>query len=998
MYSPSSSTGANYFPSMDPYQSDMRGSGPSEDDGDPNSALKTKRGSRACDRCRKIKSKCEPTDGERCRNCLAAGTPCTYQGPSFKRGPPKGYIHAIEQRWHQVECILGTIMASPRASGIVNDLRQDPFARDVLDRVDTGPYGPTGRASQHGATSREGFYDAIMGSAEATAKPVGDDRRSRRQSRLTREIVSTQEHAQAVPTPEWQNQLLQRLVQSHSQMGSQMGSGVASPYLSSPASSIGMPTSTLSPLEGAPPRQRLRMEGPSTGYASEYRRYDSQPSEAYSEDLRHTVDALGHLSVNENKDIRYHDRAAGLHLLARSDRNDDSHTNENGIWKFQRTSSSTTSSEKSTTLAEEPISLPEVYMQDHLIHLYFTYVHIFLPVIHKRQFLAIYDAYSKFGSVDSAFHSGYVLNAPFRSSRSPGVEGAPGNSDPFVHGNSIQGVSKLLLLAMFAFAARYDHFSSNSGGRTSKAGHQYAAEARRVLNEVYQHSRPSTCQALLLMGIREFGIGSMEQGWLFIGMASRMAVDLGMNHDADHWKTAKGAPVFSVEDRAARKRIWWACCIADKLSSVWLGRPVNFREGDFNVLWPEIEYEEEHDKWEPYPADAFGPDFTSEACRILSCYQEQAKLSFIISQIMAEIYPVRTPKDTHRRSSLEKLEQSLHQWLFHLPEHLAYCETSKRVTPLPHVLALHIEYQSALLLLHRAFIPSWDDPHAFSDNRGGDPLALKAFDKCQGAATHIASFVTIYDQKYGLNRCPPLLSVYLQSAGIMHVVTLNVRPGNTQASIGLIQCIDAARAIEETWPCAIQIRQLLQGCKVYLDPVLSTGEVNRPDRHKRDIDQALGTDRPSEMLQREVFGDPSVLRHQPYIPDSHQSRDDEAARIMAHSLGIPLPGIQPSTSYYPGYEWWHPSVMGGQQHLPYTQHAEHPPTRSYQPSPQPTQLGSIQGHAPQGPFTFDNQQLSSEFVQGASGSQTNQPGMGYGRYSGSGGAGPSHSHTHPHPQ
>lgn len=31
-------------------------------------------------------------------------------------------------------------------------------------------------------------------------------------------------------------------------------------------------------------------------------------------------------------------------------------------------------------------------------------------------------------------------------------------------------------------------------------------------------SRPSTVQALLLLGFREFGIGSMEHGWLFIGM------------------------------------------------------------------------------------------------------------------------------------------------------------------------------------------------------------------------------------------------------------------------------------------------------------------------------------------------------------------------------------------------------------------------------------------------------------------------------------------------
>lgn len=90
---------------------------------------------------------------------------------------------------------------------------------------------------------------------------------------------------------------------------------------------------------------------------------------------------------------------------------------------------------------------------------------------------------SKYGSVDSAFHSGSVLNLGSRSHSSPAGEGASSGSDSFVHGNSIQGVSKLLLLAMFAFAARYDHFSSEPGAKTSKAGHQYASEARRVLSK-----------------------------------------------------------------------------------------------------------------------------------------------------------------------------------------------------------------------------------------------------------------------------------------------------------------------------------------------------------------------------------------------------------------------------------------------------------------------------------------------------------------------------------
>ena len=185
---------------------------------------------------------------------------------------------------------------------------------------------------------------------------------------------------------------------------------------------------------------------------------------------------------------------------------------------------------------------------------------------------------------------------------------------------------------------------------------------------------------------------------------------------------------------------------------------------------------------------------------------------------------------------------------------------------------------------------------------------------------------------------------------------------------------------------------------MYLDPVLSTREMSHQDRHKRDLEQALGSDRSSEMLQREVFGDPSTLRQQGYMSDPHQSaREDEAARIMAQSLGIPLPGIQPSTtttSYYPGYEWWHPSVTGGQQHIPYPQPPEQTPTRSYQASPQPSQMGTIQSH-PQSQFTFGDQQLSSEFAQGASGSHTSHSGMGYGRFSGPGGAG---SGSHPHPR
>ena len=63
-------------------------------------------------------------------------------GPSYKRGPPKGYIHAIEQRWHQVESLLGAIIqcSDPQVQGLVSALSQDDLAREILRRVDNGPY------------------------------------------------------------------------------------------------------------------------------------------------------------------------------------------------------------------------------------------------------------------------------------------------------------------------------------------------------------------------------------------------------------------------------------------------------------------------------------------------------------------------------------------------------------------------------------------------------------------------------------------------------------------------------------------------------------------------------------------------------------------------------------------------------------------------------------------------------------------------------------------
>ncbi|GAA5993685.1 hypothetical protein JCM10908_002295 [Rhodotorula pacifica] len=102
-----------------------------------------KRSTKACDNCRKSKCKCtrilDPATQDPvgpCENCLTVGSECTFNGTSRKRGPPKGYIEAIESRLHRMEVLLGGLLGSddPRAQTLLGELIGDTEARDILAR------------------------------------------------------------------------------------------------------------------------------------------------------------------------------------------------------------------------------------------------------------------------------------------------------------------------------------------------------------------------------------------------------------------------------------------------------------------------------------------------------------------------------------------------------------------------------------------------------------------------------------------------------------------------------------------------------------------------------------------------------------------------------------------------------------------------------------------------------------------------------------------------
>lgn len=99
-----------------------------------------------------------------------------------------------------------------------------------------------------------------------------------------------------------------------------------------------------------------------------------------------------------------------------------------------------------------------------------------------------------------------------------------------------------------------------------------------------------------------------------------------------------------------------------------------------------------------------------------------------------------------------------------------------------------------------------------------------------------------------------------------------------------------------------------------------------PDRQKRGADDAFGREKSSDFLQREAFGDSSPKER----ITSTAGIQDISTRMMAHMLGLDIPGIEPSTSYYPGYEWWPRAT--NIVHAPYHQSSSEPGTNA--PSPE----------------------------------------------------------------
>ena len=408
----------------------------------------------------------------------------------------------------------------------------------------------------------------------------------------------------------------------------------------------------------------------------------------------------------------------------------------------------------------------------HLINMYFTWHYTYFTTLSK-----------------SLFYRDFLLGK------------APGDPKRTVY------CSSLLVNAMLALGC---HFTTSPAGcarpddPTTK-GDAFFAEAKRLIfeNDEYEKPRLTTIQALCLMSVREAGCGREAKGWVYSGMAFRMAQDMGLNLDSGGMSNSRDA--MDEQEIDARRVTFWGCFLFDKCWSSYLGRIPQLPVSNITAPKYDVFPDEEADIWSPYTDSGIGEKY-SQPSRTRTVALQISKLCEISSDLLNYFYhPQHLEKSVGKSQELKmlsSLQTRLETWRNELPKELEAKEGQ-----LPNVLLMQcvcsVSYYPNQLTFYSMFF-NLLYIHLFRPflkyNPSTSPLPSHVSPRkvCIHAASSISKLMRLYKRTYGLRQICNIAVYIVHSACTIHLLNL---PGK-DAKRDIIHGVKNLEEIAEDWLCA----------------------------------------------------------------------------------------------------------------------------------------------------------------------------------------------------
>ncbi|KAJ9303113.1 transcriptional regulator family: Fungal Specific TF [Paecilomyces variotii] len=196
----------------------------------------------------------------------------------------------------------------------------------------------------------------------------------------------------------------------------------------------------------------------------------------------------------------------------------------------------------------------------------------------------------------------------------------------------------------------------------------------------------ATVQAMVILSCHEIGNGSDARGWLYSGMAIRLAFDLALHLDMSAY-ASKGD--ITPADADLRRTVFWAAYVVDHQLGFHLGRPFRTSMEDVTVGKP-------HDqgnklgpsRWIPYGLQ----DTTTGVSGFLDCTEAVSRQLISLCELMAPCGYILYGTSSISKAVLQELNAKivaeLRRWKAKLPPFLQIDLDDCTSPYLPHVLLL----------------------------------------------------------------------------------------------------------------------------------------------------------------------------------------------------------------------------------------------------------------------------------------------------------------------
>ncbi|TKY90371.1 hypothetical protein EX895_000369 [Sporisorium graminicola] len=155
-------------------------------------------------------------------------------------------------------------------------------------------------------------------------------------------------------------------------------------------------------------------------------------------------------------------------------------------------------------------------------------------------------------------------------------------ADELRNGVESGSMPAILANAVCAVAARFSNRPELRKVARKSSGDPFSEMAKILIIPLLSFPSIEVIEVLILLSYSEFAAGSDSGLWMYVGMALRMAQDLGLQHEV----SVQSIPNEKHQEKA--RLLFWAVIGLDRITTFGTGRPVSIRETEIDIELPRL--------------------------------------------------------------------------------------------------------------------------------------------------------------------------------------------------------------------------------------------------------------------------------------------------------------------------------------------------------------------------------------------------------------------------